>query len=109
MGLSTEPRIINVRPKRPHKPESALQRMRRLHHLATGEAPGGGIGRETMKTDEHGCSTCPRGQEQWEEFTALGRRRVQYDYRASDGRLFSCVAKSLDEARARRDERERGL
>ena len=30
MGMSTEPRIINVRPKRPRKPESAIQRMRRL-------------------------------------------------------------------------------
>ena len=30
MGLSTEPRIINVRPKRPRKPESPIQRMRRL-------------------------------------------------------------------------------
>ena len=57
-----------------------------------------------MKTDVQGCSTCPAGTEQWEEFTWEGRRRVQYDYRTPTGRLFSCVAISLDEARKRRDE-----
>lgn len=52
------------------------------------------------------------GQEQHETFTlsaaSVGRRRagqkrVQYDYRHTDGTLFSCVAPSLEEARARRD------
>lgn len=32
-----------------------------------------------------------------------GQTRVQYIYRHTDGELFSCVAPSLDEARARRD------
>ena len=51
------------------------------------------------------------GQEQYEFFEVehLARRgknatRVQYDYRHTDGKLFSCVAKTLDDARARRDQ-----
>lgn len=31
-------------------------------------------------------------------------KRVQYDYRAPDGELFSCVAASLEAARTQRDE-----
>lgn len=55
-----------------------------------------------MKSDIKGVSQCPRGQEQWEEFELYGKTRIQYDYRTLSGRLFSCVAKSLDEARERR-------
>jgi hypothetical protein len=49
------------------------------------------------------------GQEQHEIYNAPGRgskpgpERCQYDYRHTDGRLFSCVAKSLENARAKRD------
>ena len=58
-----------------------------------------------MKTDVQGCSTTSAGEEQWEEFiTQTLVARVQYDYRTPTGRLFSCVAISLDEARKRRDE-----
>lgn len=58
-----------------------------------------------MKTDSKGCSTCPRGQEQHETFTLRsGRTAVQYDYRDEHGELFSTVAPTLEEARARRDE-----
>ena len=58
-----------------------------------------------MKSDVHGCSTCPAGAEQYETYySALaGGMRVQYDYRTPDGRLFACIAKTIDEARARRD------
>jgi hypothetical protein len=62
-----------------------------------------------MKSDNHGCSTCPPGQESYEYFEvggypgSLKSERVQYDYRTLDEELFSCVAKSLDEARQRRD------
>lgn len=58
-----------------------------------------------MKTDVNGCSTCPAGQEHWEEYySALaGGVRVQYDYRTPGGQLFSCVSKTLEAARARRD------
>lgn len=51
------------------------------------------------------------GKEQYEFFEVehLARRgknatRIQYDYRAENGNLFSCVAKSLEDARAKRDQ-----
>lgn len=58
-----------------------------------------------MKTDQQGCSTVQPGQEQHEEFYSPIIRgwRVQYDYRSHDGKLFSTVAKSLEQARERRD------
>lgn len=61
-----------------------------------------------MNSDLNGCSTCPPGIEQFEyfSFTLPNRKnvqRVQYDYRTKGGKLFSCVAKSLNEARAKRD------
>ena len=60
-----------------------------------------------MKTDVNGCSTCPVGCENYEYYNYRYQRKnvrmVQYDYRHTDGELFSCVARSLDEARERRD------
>jgi len=57
-----------------------------------------------MKTDHNGCSTCPRGQEQYEMFTAYNKKKfVQYDYRLLNGELFSCIAPSLEIARKKRD------
>jgi len=58
-----------------------------------------------MKTDVNGCSTCPAGEEQWEERTSVigGTTMVQYDYRTPGGRLFSCVAPSLEQCRRARD------
>jgi hypothetical protein len=65
-----------------------------------------------MRTDVHGCSMCPRGEERFEEFqpeTSIGKRSipgrtmVQYDYRDHDGHLFSCVAPTLEKARQKRD------
>ena len=51
--------------------------------------------------------TLQNGNEQFESFIARisGKRsdRVQYDYRAKNGKLFSCVAISLESARQRRD------
>jgi hypothetical protein len=44
---------------------------------------------------------CQPGHEQYEFFTAFGKRRVQYDFRAMDGELFSTVADSLESARNR--------
>ena len=57
----------------------------------------------------NGVSTCTEaGTEKYERFqSGIGRRRrtlVQYDYRHTDGELFSTVAKTLDECRRRRDE-----
>ena len=61
-----------------------------------------------MKSDVNGCSTCPIGQEQYERYaTTVGsmrKRMVQYDYRHTDGDLFSTVASTIDEARKKRDE-----
>ena len=56
----------------------------------------------------NGVSTCTEaGTEKYERFqSGIGRRRrtlVQYDYRHTDGELFSTVAKTLDECRRRRD------
>jgi len=58
-----------------------------------------------MKSDVNGCSTCGAGEEQWEEFNSaiLRGTRVQYDYRTPNGRLFSCIAKTVEAARERRD------
>ena len=60
-----------------------------------------------MKSDEKGRSTCKPGEEMFEFFeTKLGHQsasRVQYDYRTQEGILFSCIASSLNEARAKRD------
>ncbi len=58
-----------------------------------------------MKTDVQGGSTCPVGAEQYEAFHPSWRAgtAVQYDYRHTNGRLFSTVAPTLEEARARRD------
>lgn len=61
-----------------------------------------------MKTDIKGCSTCPKGRELYEWLSHNGSDFVQYDYRTPDGRLFSCVARSLDAARIQRDKWEKG-
>lgn len=59
-----------------------------------------------MRTDINGVSSTKPGEEQWEEFydRGLGRSLVQYDYRTPEGRLFSCIAPSLERARAKRDQ-----
>jgi hypothetical protein len=48
------------------------------------------------------------GQEQYECFSQkIGRQTkkyLQYDYRHTDGELFSCVKPTLDACRAARDE-----
>jgi hypothetical protein len=42
------------------------------------------------------------GQEQHEAYQGpQGQSLVQYDYRAQDGELFSCIAHDLSEARRR--------
>ena len=45
--------------------------------------------------DNNGCSICAAGSENYETFsTRIGRKRVkrvQYDYRHTDGELFSCI------------------
>lgn len=57
---------------------------------------------------KNGVSTTrTNGQEQYTRFVAgafRGTIYYQYDYRHTDGELFSTVAKSLEECRRRRDE-----
>jgi hypothetical protein len=46
------------------------------------------------------------GEEQYETYTcswSARTPRVQYDYRAEDGELFSCVAPTVHACRCRRD------
>ena len=45
------------------------------------------------------------GQEQFEKYQsrAVNRQMVHYDYRHTDGQLFSCVAHTLLQARRKRD------
>jgi hypothetical protein len=59
-----------------------------------------------MKTDQNGCSTCPAGEECWEGYYSKTHHAnfVQYDYRTQDGRLFTTVTRSLEEARSQRDQ-----
>ena len=61
------------------------------------------------KMTAHGLSTTATpGTEQYETFYSAHRvkrvSRVMYDYRHTDGTLFSCVASTLKECRQRRDE-----
>lgn len=60
------------------------------------------------KMTVNGVSVCPTGEERHEYFTlSLSPRRkkrfCQYDYRHTDGELFSCVAPTLEECRVKRD------
>ena len=61
----------------------------------------------TTMNDNRGCSICAAGNENYETFsTQIGRKRVkrvQYDYRHTDGELFSCVGNTLEDCRQRRD------
>lgn len=64
-----------------------------------------------MPMTENGISTTTRPcQEQYEYFRTPkrpgkpGQKRVRYDYRHTDGDLFSCVAANLEACRSRRDE-----
>jgi hypothetical protein len=50
-------------------------------------------------------ANCLPGQELYVSFTSRVLRGdyIQYDYRTPEGQLFSCVAKTLENARSRRD------
>lgn len=57
--------------------------------------------------DKNGCTLCIEpGCERYQffRFRTDHRKRVQYDYRHTDGCLFSCIAPDLQTARTRRDE-----
>lgn len=57
----------------------------------------------------NGISTCTKaGTEKYETFEAgFGRKKrtfIQYDYRAENNELFSCVCSTLEQCRTKRDE-----
>ena len=62
----------------------------------------------TKMTANGVSTTTTPGTEQYETFYSAHRgkkiSRVMYDYRHTDGELFSCVAPTLRECRQRRDE-----
>ncbi len=58
---------------------------------------------------KNGVSTCQAGQEKYVYFNLMPRLRrksryVQFDYRHTDGELFSTCAPTLEICRERRDE-----
>ncbi len=57
------------------------------------------------RTQINGVSTAQSGEENYDCFysACLKKQLVQYDYRHTDGRLFSCVAPTLERARQKRD------
>jgi len=64
-----------------------------------------------MKTNNSinskGCSVCEQGQENYTTFRPAHRPKqlfYQYDYRHTDNTLFTCVARTLEECRSRRNE-----
>ena len=59
-----------------------------------------------MNTDKNGCSTCPAGQEQWDQFyiPRFHKKMYQYEYRHPvTKKLFTTIAPTLALARNRRD------
>jgi len=58
-----------------------------------------------MNSDTKGCSTCKRGEEQYEGFYLGSKFYIQYDYRSlENGFLFSGIFLDLEAARQKRDE-----
>lgn len=57
-----------------------------------------------MKTDINGVSQCQKGCENYERFTHRRKTFYQYEYRAEDGELFTCVKPTLSECRKARGE-----
>ncbi|EFS29510.1 DUF3873 family protein [Bacteroides sp. D2] len=56
------------------------------------------------KMNLHGVSICPAGEENYEQYKDFrGKWLFQYDYRDTDGELFSVVMPTLTECRMRLD------
>gem|GEM_PF-3175969 len=66
--------------------------------------------KNNMKTNSinyNGCSVCEQGKENYTTFRPTHRPKqtfYQYDYRHTNGKLFSTVAPTLEGCRTRRDE-----
>lgn len=61
----------------------------------------------TELINNDGCSVCEAGKENYTTFRPAHRPNqifYQYDYRHTDGELFSTVAPTLEQCRSRRDE-----
>lgn len=62
---------------------------------------------KTKSINDKACSVCEAGQENYTTFGFAHRPKqkfFQYDYRHTDGELFSTVASTLEQCRSRRDE-----
>ena len=60
----------------------------------------------TNSINHNGCSVCAAGTEKYTTFRPAHRpksRFYQYDYRHTDGELFSTVAPTLEQCRRKRD------
>jgi hypothetical protein len=56
--------------------------------------------------NQNGFSVCAKGEENYTTFRPVcryGAMLYQYDYRYTDGKLFSCVATTLEACRDKRD------
>lgn len=61
---------------------------------------------KTNSINHNGCSVCEQGKENYTTFQFSHRPQqtfYQYDYRHTDGELFSTVAPTLEECRTRRN------
>jgi len=62
----------------------------------------------TKLTSSGATTTNAPGQEQYEMFSrkvgGTVKKYIQYDYRHTDGELFSCIKPTLEACRAARDE-----
>jgi len=61
----------------------------------------------TNSINNNGSSVCEQGKENYTTFRPAHRPKqtfYQYDYRHTDGELFSTVAPTLEECRSRRNE-----
>lgn len=61
----------------------------------------------TNSINDKGCSVCQASKENYTTFRPTHRPKqlfYQYDYRHTDGELFSTVAPTLEECRRKRDE-----
>jgi len=60
----------------------------------------------TNSINQNGCSVCAAGKENYTTFSPAHRPNTvfyQYDYRDKNGELFSTVATTLEQCRAKRD------
>lgn len=59
-----------------------------------------------MKTDKKGCSTCEAGSENYELYYSkiVKKNLYQYEFRHSNGELFTTVKSTLKQCQSAKDE-----